>query len=51
MDKRSGKEASESLAAIQRDFFLRRTADILDKMLPPKRQCITRLSRTSWSLS
>ncbi|GAA5946252.1 hypothetical protein JCM3765_000170 [Sporobolomyces pararoseus] len=35
-EKRAGKEASESLANIQRNFFLRRTSDLLRKHLPPK---------------
>ncbi|GAA5906295.1 uncharacterized protein JCM6883_005507 [Sporobolomyces salmoneus] len=35
-DKQNGKIASESLGEIQRKFFLRRTADILEKLLPPK---------------
>ncbi|GAA6005232.1 hypothetical protein JCM11491_002629 [Sporobolomyces phaffii] len=35
-EKRIGRESSESLADIQRNFFLRRTADLLQKHLPPK---------------
>ncbi|GAA5933819.1 uncharacterized protein JCM15063_000477 [Sporobolomyces koalae] len=37
-EKRAGKEAAESLADIQRKFFLRRTSDILQRHLPPKHE-------------